>query len=124
NEWNKNRQNIADTYNKLLEGVNAIEIPKYNLDKKTKHVYHQYTLKIKNEKRDGLKKYLEENNVSSMVYYPLPLHFLKAFDYLRIKKGSLPVAEKICGQVLSLPIYAELDDKKIIKIVKLIKKYV
>ena len=124
NEWNKNRQNIADIYNKLLGDIDSIEVPKYNLDKKTKHVYHQYTLKIKNGKRDELKKYLEENNVSSMIYYPLPLHFLKAFGYLGIKKGSLPVAEKICGEVLSLPIYAELNNKKIIEIAKLIKKYV
>jgi dTDP-4-amino-4,6-dideoxygalactose transaminase len=59
-----------------------------------------------------------------MVYYPLPLHFLKAFEYLKIKKRSLPVTEKICGEVLSLPIYAELDNRKITDIVKLIKKYV
>ncbi|MDD3002696.1 MAG: DegT/DnrJ/EryC1/StrS family aminotransferase [Candidatus Shapirobacteria bacterium] len=49
---------------------------------------------------------------------------MKAFEYLKIKKGSLPVAEKICSEVLSLPIYAELDNNKIIKIVNLIKKYV
>lgn len=121
-KWNKSRQKIANTYNKLLKGVSGIEISEYDLDKKTKHVYHQYTLKIKNGKRDGFKKYLEENSISSMVYYPLPLHFLKAFEYLGLKKGSLPVSEKICEEVLSLPIYAELEEKVIGKICnKLIK---
>ncbi len=113
NKWNKSRQNIADNYNNLLKDIGGIEIPKYDLGKNISHVYHQYTLKIKNGKRDELKKYLEENNISSMVYYPLPLHLMKAFEYLKIKKGPLPVTEKMCSEVLSLPIYAELEEKKI-----------
>lgn len=113
NKWNKSRQNIANSYNNLLRNIDYIELPKYDLDKNSSHVYHQYTLKIKNRKRDELKKYLEDNNISSMVYYPLPIHLLKAMEYIDIKKGSLPVVEKMCSEVLSLPIYAELDKKKI-----------
>lgn len=122
-QWNENRKKVADKYNELLGNVNGIEVPKYNLEKEVKHVYHQYTLKIKNGKRDELRKHLEENGISSMIYYPLPLHFLKAFEYLGLKKGSLPVCEKMCEEVLSLPIYPELDEKKIEFIWKKIKKY-
>ena len=104
NKWNKSRQNIANTYNNLLKDIDGIEISKYDLDKNTKHVYHQYTLKIKNGKRDELKKYLENEGISSMIYYPLPLHMMKAFEYLKIKKGSLPVTEKMSEEVLSLTI--------------------
>lgn len=113
NKWNKSRQNIANTYNKLLKDIDYIELPKYDLDTNSTHIYHQYTIKIKNGKRDELKKYLEDYNISSMVYYPLPLHLLKAMEYLDIKKGSLPIVEKMCSEVLSLPIYPEIENKKI-----------
>lgn len=56
-----------------------------------------------------------------MIYYPIPLHLIKAMEYLGYKKGSFPVAEKACEEVLSLPIYPELKENVIKSIVKIIK---
>lgn len=123
-KWNRQRKIIADEYNKILSKVEGIEVPKYDLDKDTRHVYHQYTIKVKNGRRDELKKYLESKGISSMIYYPLPLHLMKAFDYLNIKKGSLPVAERVSEEVLSLPIYAEMEKELIFYICSEIKKYI
>ena len=58
-----------------------------------------------------------------MIYYPIPLHRLKALEYLRVKKDSLPEAEKACEEVLSLPIYPELQKKTIQAVVKVISSY-
>lgn len=107
NKWNKARNNVAQTYNKLLEGIDWIRTPNVHPD----HVFHQYTVRVKNGKRDELKKHLAEKGIQSMIYYPIPLHLLKALEYLGVKKGSLPEAEKACREVLSLPIYPEFSNK-------------
>ena len=73
------------------------------------HVYHQYTLKIKDGRRDELKEYLQENGVPSMVYYPLPLQKQKAFENIAIAAEKLDIAENLSGSVLSLPIHTEME---------------
>lgn len=110
--WNKARNKVAQTYNKLLQGIDWIQTPNIHPG----HVFHQYTIRVKNGKRDELKKKLADLGIQSMIYYPVPLHLLKAFEYLGLKKGSMPKAEKACGEVLSLPIYPELDTNTIRKI--------
>ena len=61
-----------------------------------------------NGKRDALRKHLEDNGVPSMVYYPLPLHFQKAFESERYPKGAMPITELLSSEVLSLPIHTEM----------------
>ena len=73
------------------------------------HVYHQYTLKITDGRRDELKDYLQQNGVPSMVYYPLPLQRQKAFENIAIAAEKLDIAEKLSGSVLSLPIHTEME---------------
>ena len=73
------------------------------------HVYHQYTLKIKDGRRDELKEHLQENGVPSMVYYPLPLQKQKAFENIAIAAEKLDIAENLSGSVLSLPIHTEME---------------
>ncbi|MEI7475110.1 MAG: DegT/DnrJ/EryC1/StrS family aminotransferase [bacterium] len=103
-KWNNQRKEAADYYNNLFAGVEGVETP-YELDE-TSCVYHQYTLKVKN--RDALHKYLNENGVMAMIYYPVPLHLQKLHENLGIKKGELPVTEDLNLKVLSLPIFPEL----------------
>jgi dTDP-4-amino-4,6-dideoxygalactose transaminase len=68
-------------------------------------VFHQYTIRIEEEKRDAVQKALQEKGVSTMVYYPFPLHRMKVFSEGRgVSAGSLPSAEEACRSVLSLPI--------------------
>ena len=73
------------------------------------HVYHQYTIKIKDGRRDELKDYLQQHGVPSMVYYPLPLQKQKAFENIAIAAEKLDIAEKLSGSVLSLPIHTEME---------------
>lgn len=108
-EWIKERQRVAKMYDKLLDNKNYVK----------GHVFHQYTMRVKNGKRDELKKYLNDNGISAMIYYPLPLHKMKPFLG---EKCNLPIVEKACSEVISLPIYPELENKKIEVICKKINK--
>ncbi len=106
-EYNKARNLAADYYDKHLKGIELIEIP--TRVSNSSHVFHQYTIKIKNEKRDDLKLFLQEKGIPTMIYYPIPLHFQNAYKSDRFPIGSLPIAEKLCEEVLSLPIHSEMN---------------
>jgi len=82
------------------------------------HVYHQYT--IRSLKRDQIKSRLNEAGISSVVYYPVPLHLQEALGFLGHKKGDFPVAEEAAEKVLSLPMYPELEEKTIREIAEII----
>ncbi len=85
------------------------------------HIYHQYTVRAEN--RDNLKMFLEENQISTGIYYPLGLHLQKCFAGLGYKKGDFPETEKACSQVLALPIYPELTYEQQDHIVSIIKEF-
>lgn len=74
------------------------------------HVWNQYTVRVTNGRRDALQKYLSDRKIGSAIYYPVPLHLQKCFASLGCEEGSLPVTEKACREVLSLPVYPELTD--------------
>lgn len=76
---------------------------------KSTHVYHQYTLKVRDGRRDELKEYLAACGIPSMVYYPLPLQEQEAFKNIAVAAEKLEVAKELSGSVLSLPIHTELD---------------
>jgi len=118
------RQGIALRYNSALKDIEGIEIP-LNSPEST-HVYHQYTLKIKKFSRDKFKEKLLEKGVPTMVYYPLPLHFQKAYKNGYLNKGGLSISEQLSNEVLSLPIHTEMDDHEqdfiIEKVVESIKE--
>ncbi len=116
-KWIFLRQQIAQCYTSQLNGLTNI-IPPF-VAKKCQHVYHQYTIRIKN--RNKLQQYLNEQGVPSVVYYPIPLHLQPVFKYLGYKKGDFPEAEKAAEEVLSLPIYPELPKRKQDFIIKKIK---
>lgn len=103
----EHRQQAAAFYDKALIDNPNIEMP--IVSSFTSHVYHQYTLKLSDKiNRNELQKALKEKGIPAMIYYPIPLHLQKAYDYLGYKKGDLPVAEKLSECVLSLPMHTEL----------------
>ena len=112
--WQHKRIEKASYYDSLfkesgLRQEGLIQIPEsLYKDKGVKnyHVYHQYVIRA--EKRDRLKEFLQEKNVPTAIYYPLPLHLQKCFSYLGYKEGDFPVAEEAAREVLALPIYPEL----------------
>ena len=75
---------------------------------KSTHVYHQYTLKIKNGKRDALKQFLADASIPSMIYYPLPLQEQEAFKPITRAAENLHFSKEIAYSVLSLPIHTEM----------------
>lgn len=105
------RQKAADYYNTYFSVHPNIEIP--YLAAYSTHVFHQYTLKIKNADRNGLQKYLNDHGVPAMIYYPVPLHLQKAFQNFGFVKGMLPVSEQLSEMVLSLPMHTELDEEQL-----------
>jgi len=117
-EWNEKRRQNAALYDSLFTG-SPIKIPK--IDKNNVSIYHQYT--ITTPKRDKLKQFLAENNIGSAIFYPKPLHLQDCFSDLGYRPGDLPIAEQLCEEVLSLPIYAELEPEQIEYVAKTVLKY-
>ncbi|MBO1914740.1 DegT/DnrJ/EryC1/StrS family aminotransferase, partial [Microvirga sp. 3-52] len=70
------------------------------------HVFHQYTLRVEN--RDELQQFLKEQGISTMIYYPIPLHVQPVFKDLGYEVGDLPETEKAAKEALSLPMFPEL----------------
>ena len=103
-EWNRKRSDLAAEYNKLFANIAGIETP--FVPSEVKHVYHQYTIKVK--KRDELKNKLAEVDMPTMIYYPLPLHKQKAFLPYCNTAFDLKNSEDLASEVLSLPIYPEI----------------
>ena len=101
------RNNVASFYDSAFLGINELETPFRQLN--STHVFHQYTLKVKNGKRDELQKYLFELGIPSMIYYPLPLYKQEAFQVFSKSELRLEVTETLCDSVLSLPIHTEMD---------------
>jgi dTDP-4-amino-4,6-dideoxygalactose transaminase len=115
------RNRMADYYDTNLATIEGLEIPKRASN--STHVFHQYTLKIKNGKREELQKYLESKNIPSMIYYPLPLYKQEAFEQYVPKGFSLPVTEQLCQEVISLPIHTEFNEEISQYIVSEIKQF-
>lgn len=103
------RRAAAAHYDKAFANHPKLIIPARN--KQSTHVFHQYTLQLKNLDRNKLREQLAERGIASMIYYPIPLHFQKAFASSRYPAGSFPVTEQLCASVLSLPMHTELDEE-------------
>lgn len=120
-EYSAARNRMADYYDTNLAGIAEIQTPKRAVN--STHVFHQYTLRVKNGKRDELQKYLAEKNIPSMVYYPLPLYKQEAFLQYVEEGFSLPVTEQLCTEVISLPVHTEFDQEVLDVIITEIKNY-
>jgi UDP-2-acetamido-2-deoxy-ribo-hexuluronate aminotransferase len=107
----ESRISVANYYDSIFDNNEGIRIPLR--DPKSTHVFHQYTLKVYNGKRDELKKHLASKDIPSMIYYPIPIHHQNAFQNLGRKVGNLKVSEQLCTEVLSLPIHTEMDQKQV-----------
>ena len=90
-------------------------------EKGGKHIYHQYT--IRSNKRDFLVEHLKSSNIGSAIYYPVPLHVQECFKHLGYEEQDCPVAACASKQVLSLPIYPELEERQLKEVVYAVKEY-
>jgi dTDP-4-amino-4,6-dideoxygalactose transaminase len=109
-KYSQSRNQMASFYDQALASIAALQIPQRQ--EGSTHVFHQYTLKVKNGKRNELQKYLANKGIPSMIYYPLPLYKQEAFQQFVSNDFKLPIAEELCDQVLSLPIHTEMNIDK------------
>ncbi|HAF70304.1 MAG: DegT/DnrJ/EryC1/StrS family aminotransferase [Clostridia bacterium] len=120
-EWTTARQRIAERYDELLADIPGIERPYRAPDRS--HIFHQYTIRVLNGKRDALQNFLREKGIATQVYYPLPLHLQPCFRDLGYKEGDLPESERASRQALSLPMFPELTEEEQNHVVKAIKSF-
>ncbi len=117
--YNKARQNTARKYNLAFKDHPNIITPKAGngcvtlCDNCDCHVFHQYTLKLKNVDRDGLVDYLNAKGIPCGVYYPIPLHNQKAYQDDRYDDKDFQITNQLSNEVISLPMHTELDDEQI-----------
>jgi len=110
-QFNAARRTLADQYDRAFSGCQSITIPERV--RYSSHIYHQYTIKVKNGKRDELKQFLESKYIPAMVYYPGPLHLQKAYNHLGYKEDDFPVTSALCKEVLSLPMHPDMDQEQL-----------
>ena len=101
------RQAVAARYDAALAGLPSPQIPAR--DPRSSHVFHQYTIRVEGGgRRDALRAHLSTHGIPSAIYYPLPVHAQPAYAYLGCQIGDFPVAERLCQEVLSLPVHPGL----------------
>ena len=116
--WNKRRREIAKQYQ---DGIHHPAIQKPTLSPNNTHIYYVYV--IATEKRDELRKFLEENGIGSGVYFPVPFHLQKVYEKLGYKKGDMPNAEFVGGHSLALPMFPELTQEEIERVIKTVNNW-
>lgn len=110
-EYSTARQSAAAYYDKAFATCELLETP-VRAENST-HVFHQYTLKVLNGKRDALHEALNEKGIPNMIYYPVALHMQEAYKDDRYPNGHFPVTEELVNQVISLPMHTELDKEQL-----------
>lgn len=129
--YNASRQSAARKYNEAFKNIENIITPKLTngcgdiiCDTCDCHVFHQYTLRIKDANRDALVKHLNENGIPCGVYYPIPLHKQKAYLDERYDETDFKVTNQLVKDVISLPMHTELEDEQIECITSTIIKFI
>lgn len=115
-EFNEGRRRVAHQYDRSFEGLDGLVVPFETIE--SRHVYHQYTVRILNGRRDLVKESLAANGIGTMVYYPTPVHRLPVYSH---PAGSKPVAELAAAEVLSLPIWPQMDAETQARVVECVR---
>ena len=119
--FNERRIRLAEHYNKALKSCPELALPE-SFPYST-HVYHQYTIRVLNNKRNALKAYLSEKGISSNIYYPLPVYEQEAYKRVVRLSSRFYESKRLCNEVLSLPIYSEMTDEMQTFIIETIQQF-
>jgi dTDP-4-amino-4,6-dideoxygalactose transaminase len=106
--WSAARRENAAYYDEALTGIEEITTPALRTGSVS--VHNQYTIRVAGDRRDALRDHLQDRGVGSGIYYPVPLHLQACFAHLGYGEGAFPESERACREVLSLPVYPELDE--------------
>lgn len=105
------RRAVAIYYDAHLKDIPFLKIPVRAAN--STHVFHQYTIRVENGKRNALKAYLQDHGIPTMIYYPTPLHLQPAYRQKSSAEGTFPVTERLSQSVLSLPVHTEMDEEQL-----------
>lgn len=117
--WNNKRRKLAKLYDRLLSDLPVVTPPGPNGQQMVN--YHLYVVRAK--KRDGLLKFLRDNNVFAGMHYPIPVHRQKSIRGLNHKNGKFPITEQYSKEIISLPIYPEMTEKEVRYVSQLIHAF-
>ena len=115
--WNRLRRKNVCLYNRFFKG-SAVMTPYESPG--LSHVYHVYAIRVKG--RDKVYQELRRRGIGALIHYPLPLHLQKAYRDLGYRKGDFPMAEKVCGEIISLPMHPYLKEEQIKYVVDSVKE--
>ena len=121
-QWTEKRRENAKTYGRLFKERGLTDQLTIPSEVAQRHVYNQYVIRVQ-KKRNELRSFLSENNVSTEIYYPLPLHLQDCFASLGYKKGAFPESEKAANETIALPIFPELTQNQISHVVNKIDNF-
>ncbi len=119
NGWSEKRRSFAAYYTECLKEL-PIRLPK--IESHNVHIFHQYV--IATPHRNALMKHLENHGIETAIYYPVPLHLQKCFEYLGYNRNSLPEAERASDETLALPIFPEITQKEQDYVISHIKNFI
>jgi dTDP-4-amino-4,6-dideoxygalactose transaminase len=119
--WNQNRRQLAHRYHELLSELSdSVSIPREA--NWTKGVYHLYVVRVQD--REALQAHLAEAGIGTGIHYPIPLHLQKAYSHLGYKAGDFPVTERVASEIVSLPMYPQLQAEQQDHVTQKIKEFV
>jgi dTDP-4-amino-4,6-dideoxygalactose transaminase len=104
-EWNRKRRAAAQRYDEMLSSVDGVTAPLQ--PEWSRSVYHLYVVRVQD--RTGLQTQLAEAKIDTGIHYPVPLHLQQAYKHFGYKQGDFPVTEQVCSEILSLPMYPQLE---------------
>ncbi|MDO8125631.1 MAG: DegT/DnrJ/EryC1/StrS family aminotransferase [Candidatus Brocadiales bacterium] len=116
--WNEERRKVAQLYDELLKDVCISPIENNGC----RHVYHLYVVRTRH--RESLQSSLKENEIDTLVHYPVPIHLQEAYKNLQYREGDFPVTEKLSKEIVSLPIHPNLSEGNIRHISQKIHEYI
>ncbi len=120
-DWTEKRIKNASLFRRLFKeaGLEDVVLP---FEKEKRHIYNQFVIKVK-DKRDELRKFLNEKGIGCEIYYPVPLHMQECYKYLNYREEDFPVSAEAALRTLALPIYPELSEDQIIYVVDIIVEF-
>ena len=120
-EYNAARNKVAAYYSEAFKDIDALITPSKGED--TTHVFHQYTLRVTNGKRNELQAFLTEKEIPAMIYYPVPLRKQKAYDNGHYNDADFPNTNKLVEEVMSLPMHTELEEEQLVYITSAVREF-
>ena len=117
--WSAARRKNAAYYDAAFADVEGVRTP--TIDPANESIYNQYTLRA--ARREDLQAHLKEKGIGSAIYYPLSLHLQPCFEYLGYKRGAYPESEKATREVISLPVYPELQQSQLDEVIEAVRGF-